>query len=157
MGQLKGKGDGGAALGAAAAGESGLLWEAFLANPNIRRAGCEDAVFPGNDVCVLQPRSHGGSRQERHPLAAFIHVTRVYGVPSKQGNCSACWDEQLADQAAKLPFFPWTPILTCCRPFTQIPLPAAVAFFPISSSFCFIDWQQRPRCCWVLDTNIARF
>lgn len=83
-------------------------------------------------------------------------VTCVYRIPSKQGNYPACWGEQLEMPGAEPPFFPWTPILTCCRPFTQIPLPAAVAFFPISASFCAAHWQ-RPRCCRVLDTYIARF
>lgn len=99
------------------------------------------------------PRDSG---QERHPWLPSCGVTCVYRIPLKQGNCSACWDEQQEDGAAKPPFFPWTPTLTCCRPFTQIPLPAAVAFFPISFSFCFIHWQ-RHRWCRVLDTSIARF
>lgn len=99
---------------------------------------------------------HRGSGQDRHPWLPSCVVTCVYRIPSKQGNCSACRDEQPEDQAAKPPFFPWTPILTCCRPFTQIPWPAAVAFSPISFLFCFILWQ-RPRWCRALDTSIARF
>lgn len=148
MGRLKGRGGGGAALGKMGRFESPSRLGLTPAGLCVR-AWC--SLGMPRVVLAPEPALHMGTGQERHPSAPFM-----YRIPSKQGNCPACWDEQLEDQAAKSPVFPWIPVLTCCRSFTHIPLPAAVAFAPISSPFCFIHWQ-RPRCCRVLDTYVARF
>ena len=125
------------------------------------RAGTFCFLF--NDVFVLGPRSHRCewpkrvSLQKLPSLGLICRHVRAYGThtefASKRGwpACVRAMNGlKIKPQGRPSPL---DTHLTCCL-FTRIPLPAAVAFTPISSSFRFIN-LQRVRCRRVLDTYVA--
>lgn len=129
---------------------------AFLHKADICKVLREYVLFLLNDVFVLGPRSHRHKRMEKGELAEiaslgliFWHVRAHYRIHFETRlACLRTRDERPKKQAPDTH-------LTCCL-FTQVPLPAAVAFTPISSSFCFIR-LQRPRCRKVLEAYVAWF